>query len=131
MSIQTEIRGQILIIRPEGSLNKAISSELEELLKNELDEGFRLIVFDFSKLFQISSDGLRVILHMVNEIRSLGGDVAVTGMAEQVEQALGVSGFFKLIEPFDEIEKLISINYTITDVREMGLVNRLYKCKNK
>jgi anti-anti-sigma factor len=107
MSIQTEIRGQILIIRPEGSLNKAISSELEELLKNELDEGFRLIVFDFSNLIQISSDGLRVILHMVNEIRSLGGDVAVTGMAEQVEQALGVSGFFKLIEPFDEIEKAI------------------------
>ena len=39
MPIQTEIRGPILIIRPEGSLNKAISSELEELLKNELDAG--------------------------------------------------------------------------------------------
>ena len=29
---------------------------------------------------------------------------------------------------FSEIEKLISINYTITDIREMGLVNRVYKC---
>lgn len=107
MSIQTEIRGQILIIRPEGSLNNAISSELEELLNNELGEGFRMIVFDFSQLIQISSDGLRVILHMVNEVRSLGGDIAVTGMTEQVEQALEVSGFFKLIEPFADMEKAI------------------------
>jgi len=32
---------------------------------------------------------------------------------------------------FDEIEKLISVNYTITDIREMGLVNRLYKCNTR
>lgn len=108
MSIQTEIRDQVVVIRPEGSLDKAFSSELEELITNELDEGFRLIVFDFCQLIQISSDGLRVILHLVNEVRSVGGDVAVTGMAEQVEQALEVSGFFKLIESFDDIEKAVA-----------------------
>ncbi len=107
MSIQTEIRDQVLVIRPEGSLDKAVSGELEELLTNELDEGFRLIVFDLSQLEQISSDGLRVILHLVNEVRSVGGDVAVTGMVEQVEKALDVSGFFKLIESFGDIEKAV------------------------
>jgi anti-anti-sigma factor len=107
MSIQTEIRGQILIIRPEGCLNKAISSELEELLTNELDEGFRQIVFDFSLINQISSDGLRVILRMVNEVRSLEGDVAITGVLEQVETALDVTGFFKLIDSFPDIETAI------------------------
>jgi anti-anti-sigma factor len=114
MSIQTEIHGQILIICPEGSLNKAISSELEELLTNELDEGFRLIIFDFSLVNQISSDGLRVILHMVNEVRSLGGEVSVTGMQEQVQTALEVAGFFKLIDSFPDkdtaIESLLEID---------------------
>jgi anti-anti-sigma factor len=104
MSIQTEIRGTILIIRPEGSLNKAISSELEELLTNELDEGFRQIVLDFSLINQISSDGLRVILNLVNEVRSLDGEVVVTGMLEQVETALEVAGFFRLIESFRDID---------------------------
>ena len=120
MSIQTEINGQILIIRPEGSLNKAISSELEELLTNELDEGFRLIVFDFTLINQISSDGLRVILHLVNEVRSLGGDVTVTGMQEQVETALQVAGFFKLIDSFPDIdtaiESLLEIDQELNDV---------------
>ena len=102
MPIQTEIRGPILIIRPEGSLNKAISSELEELLTNELDEGFRQIVFDFSLI-----DGLRVVLHLVNEVRSLDGDVVVTGMLEQVETALEVAGFFKLIDFFPDIDTAI------------------------
>jgi anti-anti-sigma factor len=107
MSIQTEIRDQILIIRPEGSLNKAISSELEELLTNELDEGFRQIVFDFSLINQISSDGLRVVLYLVNEVRSLEGDVVATGMLEQVETALEVAGFFNLIESFPDIDTAI------------------------
>jgi len=107
MSIQTEIRGPILIIRPEGSLNKAISSELEELLTNELDEGFRQIVFDFSLINQISSDGLRVVLYLVNEVRSLEGDVVATGMLEQVETALEVAGFFNLIESFADIDTAI------------------------
>ena len=107
MSIQTEIRGSILIIRPEGSLNKAVSSELEELLTNELDEGFRQFVFDFSLISQISSDGLRVVLHLVNEVRSLDGEVVVTGMLEQVETALQVAGFFKLIESFPDIDSSI------------------------
>ena len=107
MPIQTEIRGPILIIRPEGSLNKAISSELEELLTNELDEGFRQIVFDFSLINQISSDGLRVVLHLVNEVRSLDGDVVVTGMLEQVETAVEVAGFFKLIDFFPDIDTAI------------------------
>jgi anti-anti-sigma factor len=107
MSIQTEIHGQILIIRPEGSLNKAISGELEEWVTNELDEGFRLIIFDFSLVNQISSDGLRVILHLVNEVRSLGGDVSVTGMQEQVETALEVAGFFKLLDSYPDIDTAI------------------------
>lgn len=107
MSIQTEIHGYILVLRPEGSLNKAVSSELEELLTNELDEGFRLIIFDFSLINQISSDGLRVILHLVNEVRSLEGEVVVTGMLEQVETALEVAGFFKLIDSFPDIDTAI------------------------
>ena len=85
-------------------MNKAISSELEELLTNELDEGFRQIVLDFSLINQISSDGLRVILNLVNEVRSLDGEVVVTGMLEQVETALEVAGFFRLIESFRDID---------------------------
>ena len=88
-------------------MNKAISSELEELLTNELDEGFRQIVFDFSLINQISSDGLRVILNLVNEVRSLDGEVVVTGMLEQVETALEVAGFFRLIESFPDVDTAI------------------------
>lgn len=38
------------------------------------------------------------------------------------------SGWGRL--PFDEIENLISKNYSIVEIKEMGLVNRLYRCIN-
>ena len=31
---------------------------------------------------------------------------------------------------FDELEKLLSKNYQIIDARDMGLVNRIYKCRS-
>jgi hypothetical protein len=33
--------------------------------------------------------------------------------------------------PFQELENLISINYNIVESKEMGLVNKLYKCQSK
>ena len=33
--------------------------------------------------------------------------------------------------PFRDLENLISINYDIVEIREMGLVNRLYKCHSR
>lgn len=32
--------------------------------------------------------------------------------------------------PFDALETLISKNYKIVEIREMGLVNRIYKCQS-
>jgi hypothetical protein len=33
--------------------------------------------------------------------------------------------------PFNDIEDLISINYNIVEAREMGLVNKIYRCEKR
>jgi len=108
MPIQSEVHKNILVVRPTDALNKASASEFEEFLQNEIDEGFRYVIFDFSQLSQVSSDGLLVMLKLIGEIRKIGGDVIVTGLKSKVRVIFSVSGMFTLLEETEDLETAIA-----------------------
>lgn len=108
MPIQSEVHKNILVVRPTDALNKASASEFEEFLQNEMDEGFRHVIFDFSQLSQVSSDGLLVMLKLISEIRKIGGDVIVTGLKSKVRVIFSVSGMFTLLEETEDLETAIA-----------------------
>lgn len=104
MPIQSEVRERVLIVRPIESLNKACAAEFEEFIRNEMDEGFKLIAFDFSQLPSVSSDGLLVMLKLINELRKIGGEVVVTGLSPNVRVIFNVSGLFTLLEESEDLD---------------------------
>jgi len=108
MPIQSEVREQVLVVRPEDSLNKACVKEFEELIQSEMDEGFRMVVFDFSQLTQISSEGLLMILKLINELRKSGGEVIVAGLNSKVRILFNVSGIFTLLEETEDVDTAIT-----------------------
>ena len=114
MTIHTEIRGQVLIVRPSGDINKMAASELDELLGNAIAEGVTRLVFDFSFLSHISSDGLRVILKAIEEVQSRKGKVVLAEMGEQVRGIFEASGFLGLIREFSDLE--VAVNATSAEV---------------
>ncbi len=114
MTIHTEIRGQVLIVRPSGDINKMAANELHELLDNAIAEGVTRFVFDFSILSHISSDGLRVILKATEEVQSRKGKVVLTEMDEQVRGVFEASGFLGLIREFTDLE--VAVNATSAEV---------------
>ena len=114
MTIQTEIRGKVLIVRPIGDINKIAATELHELLDNAIAEGITRLVFDFSILSHISSDGLRVILKATEEVQSRKGQVVLAEMDEQVRGVFEASGFLGLIREFTDLE--VAVNATSAEV---------------
>ncbi len=115
MSIQTETRGEALIIRPGGNFNKMAADELHELLDSAIAEGATRLVFDFSMLPHISSDGLRVILKAIGEVQGKKGQIVATQMCEQVRGVFTASGFFSLIKDFDDIESALEAVNRVTN----------------
>jgi len=107
MSIHTEIRDEILIVRPSGNVNKQVAAELEELLNAAMDEGVTCMVFELSSLTQISSEGLRTILNTVKALRVAHGLVAVVGVGDQVRGVFDVGGFFALLDEFDNLDEAL------------------------
>ena len=115
MGIHTETRGDALIIRPGGNFNKLAADELHELLDSAIAEGATKLVFDFSMLPHISSDGLRVILKAIGDVRERKGQIVATQMGEQIRGVFAASGFFSLIKEFDDIESALEAVSKVTN----------------
>lgn len=107
MAIHTETRGQVLVIRTGGDINKMSADELHELLDSAIAEGATHLVFDFSALSHISSDGLRVILKAIEKVQSRKGQVVLAEMGEQVRGVFEASGLLGLIREFNDLEAAV------------------------
>lgn len=104
MSLQTESRGNVFIVRPQGVLSLELATEMDALLEEALDDGACRLLFDFTELTRLSSDGLRVILKSLRRLQMLGGTASLIGAGEQVHSTLTVGGFLSLLEEFNSIE---------------------------
>ena len=108
MPIHTEVHSGVMVISPIGEFSKNSSNEMREIVVTAVDDGTTKIVFDFSALGQISSDGLRVILEAVKIMRSINGQIAIVDLAERVRAVFEVGGFFSLLEEFENIEQAVA-----------------------
>ena len=77
------------------------------MLEGVLDEGAKLMVFDFSDLTHIASDGLRVILGSLRRLRESGGRASLADASESVRNLLDAGGFFALMDEFDTTDEAI------------------------
>ncbi len=84
-------RVPVTIMHMDGNIDSsnstAFESKAEELIKN----GTRYILIDLSKVPFVSSSGLRVILHIFNQLRSLHPDANLT--EEQVKEGISAGTY--------------------------------------
>ncbi len=104
MTIQSELHGDLFVVRPQGDVSKTVAAELDELLDSAMDDGARLMVFDCSDLTHISSDGLRVVLKTLRRLRDADGKAALAGAGDKVRSVLEAGGFLALLDEFDTAE---------------------------
>jgi anti-anti-sigma factor len=108
MNIQTNMLDDILVLRPLGRLDRSSAPELEEQVHGALADDIRRIVFDFSRVDHMSSDGLRVVLNTGNRLRALHGRFAVAGLGSDVRALFDVSGVFSLYSGFETLDQALA-----------------------
>ena len=95
MTITKNLNGTALEIALEGRLDTMTAPELETELNRSLD-GVKSLVLDFSKLDNISSAGLRVLLS-AHKIMSARDGMKVKNVNEIVQEVLEVTGFADIL----------------------------------
>lgn len=96
MKIEKTLNQQELTIKPIGELNSTTSSELEEVIKKELDN-VKSLIFDFSELEYLSSAGLRVLL-VAQKVMNKQGKMLLRHVNSSVMEILEITGFSNILD---------------------------------
>ncbi len=95
MNITKTLDKNVLTIALEGRLDTMTAPQLEEELKNSMEEA-DLLVIDLEKLDYMSSAGLRVLLSAQKQMAGRGG-MKVTHVNDIIMEIFEVTGFVDIL----------------------------------
>lgn len=81
-----------------GYLDAHTAPDLEMAIRESISGGKKNILIDFERLDYISSAGFGVFMEFIEEVRSLGGDIKMTGMSPKIRNLFELLGFNILFE---------------------------------
>ena len=94
MDIHESKVGDVVVLAPDGSLSTAPECQtLERKIAATFDAHNLKLVIDGSKIRQIGSGAVRVLLRMSRKLQTLGGGLILSGLSQKVRLALEISGF--------------------------------------
>lgn len=81
-----------------GELDTAAAQETEVALQPLLDSKGKEIVIDCTELEYISSSGLRVLLSILKQAKSVGSRVVLKNVNDVIRDVLDISGFISIFD---------------------------------
>lgn len=85
--------GDVTVISPRGFINAHTVKQFDQALARALEDGGQKILINGSGLAYIASAGLGVIMGVIEEVRSRGGDIRLAELNETVRNIFEVLGF--------------------------------------
>lgn len=103
-SVHRSPAGEFVVLSLEGYLDAHTAPQFEEAVQNEMDQGNIRLIVDGPHLTYISSAGLGVFMSFIEEIREMGGDIKISGIAPKVKQVFEILGFNELFDMVEDVD---------------------------
>jgi stage II sporulation protein AA (anti-sigma F factor antagonist) len=98
---------EINIISLTGSIDALNSNQVEQELMSQIQSGSARLILNLTKVNFLSSAGLRIILQVLKETRSQGGDLRIACAQPSVFKSLELSGFTSILKYFSTLDAAI------------------------
>jgi anti-anti-sigma factor len=98
----------VSVIRPKGRLDSSTSPAFEKDLLERLEQGHVSMVLDLSGLTFISSAGLRTILLLAKQMKTVGGRLALCSLSKPVREIFDATRCDTLVDVFPSYEAAAS-----------------------
>jgi stage II sporulation protein AA (anti-sigma F factor antagonist) len=105
LSIELEVKQEVLCIRLSGELDHHTADELRRKTVNAIEShDIRHIVLNLEHVSFMDSSGLGVILGRYKQIKQVHGEMVVCAISPPIQRLFDLSGLFKIIrlEPTEE-----------------------------
>jgi len=106
MEINTREKDDVIIFDIEGEIRRSDISDvtLHQLVKDQLDDGKRNILFNFKNVEFIDSFGVGEILASYISTNNLGGKLKIAKISKKLYLVFQVTMLTKVLDIFDEEE---------------------------
>lgn len=95
------------VVKISGNLDKAGLTEVKDKIEEaERSMSAKFLVFDFSGLNFINSEGIGFFLALYNKLIKDGKKMIITGASENVKDVLNVIGLMNIIDNYASISEM-------------------------
>ena len=101
--IQHEINSDTLILKPVGRLDGTTVASFENTTLSLIKAEHPTVILDMSGVDYLSSAGLRSLLIIAKQIKSIGGSASLCELRGNVAEVIAVSGFDTIFRIFANI----------------------------
>ena len=109
MTVEQEIRKEVLIIRVSGDLiGEDNGAGLLEIANNAIQQQILTCIIDISKLRYINSSGIGVLITILTKFRNKGGEVYLMKPSENVQKLLVITklnAIFQIVQSENDVLK--------------------------
>ena len=91
-SIDEKDRPKSLALR--GRVDALSSAEIQKVFDRLIQAGERMILVDFAEVNYVSSAGLRLFLLVQKQLKSVGGELLLFGLASQTRETFRTGSIF-------------------------------------
>lgn len=107
LMMESRQEDDVTVVCPRGFINAHTVRQFEQELNVALEAGQVKIVINGSGLAYVASAGLGVIMGLIEEVRSRGGDIRLADLNETVMNIFEVLGFNHLCKVFDSEQEAV------------------------
>jgi anti-sigma B factor antagonist len=103
MEVQTGTAGSAVLVQLAGDLDSGTAVSVQDAVMPLVHQDGQQLVIDLNQVPYLSSAGLRALLLIYRQVRSVQGAVALVGIRPAVEDVLSATGFLEFFVVSDSI----------------------------
>ncbi|AEB75697.1 anti-sigma F factor antagonist [Clostridium botulinum] len=109
MKLKFEEREDILIVHMDGELDHHTAEEVRNRLDDRIERnGVNRLIMDFLNVSFMDSSGIGVVIGRYKKVSTRGGKVCMIGATGAVKRVFELSGIFKIIPLYDNVEEALA-----------------------
>ncbi len=94
MELKIKTIEQVDVVEIIGDIDGKTAPEIQLQLQTEVRTDSKVLL-DMSKVGYMSSAGLRMLLSMYRQVKEHDGRIALSGLSEEIEDIMSVTGFLE------------------------------------
>jgi anti-sigma B factor antagonist len=108
LSIETENRQSVSVMKVRGRVDSETSIELDEALTRLLQEGRNQLVLNLQDVDFMSSAGLRAMVKAYQAAKRSGGDLRLASVSNPVEVILRTVGMMQMLQMYPSDQEAVA-----------------------